>query len=167
MWENHIFNKCMINYQHFYGTATSLLLAVWSTHFCLNFNWQKGYQCYVPVFSFKIEVFFYRHNIYSLAFLSGFFFTGNIFPGYFQDIVWFCKIPGHFQDLENEFVIFQDAWEPRYSGAAPKQDKDSTYETLFSHQHILLMTKSWNPFHEGKRFNPKLSSMLMRSAALY
>jgi len=42
------------------------------------------------------------------------FFTGNIFSRTFLD---FFLNPGHFQDLENEFAIFQvlkDAWEPSY-----------------------------------------------------
>ena len=56
-------------------------------------------------FSSIIEVFFYRHTIYYV--LS---FSHTIFSP--QDISWFCKIQGHFQDLENEFCIFQDAWEP-------------------------------------------------------
>jgi len=55
----HIINQCMIDYWHFYGTASSiLLLAVWSTHFYFN------------------------------GFISQAIF--------FQDISWFCKIPGHF-----------------------------------------------------------------------
>jgi len=35
---------------------------------------------------------------------------------FFREIFRFCQIQGHFQDRENEFVIFQvfyDTWEPR------------------------------------------------------
>jgi len=39
------------------------------------------------------------------------FFTGNISIGTFPDLVKFTQ--GHFQELENEFQVFQDAWESR------------------------------------------------------
>jgi len=48
-----------------------------------------------------IKVFFYRHNIYSRLFCSKWiFFTGSTFSRTFpdsvkfQDISWFCQIPG-------------------------------------------------------------------------
>jgi len=64
--------------QNFQGIAfISLLLAVWSIHF------------YFWLFCSN---------------LKWIFFTSNII---FQGISWFCQIQGHFQHVENEFVIFQ------------------------------------------------------------
>jgi len=58
-----------------------------------------GYQEYVDLLAF---FFFFRYNIYSWAFCSKWIFLQAIcFP--FTDFIEF---------LENEFVIFQDAWEP-------------------------------------------------------
>ena len=56
--------------------------------------------------SSTIKVFFCRHNIYFQAFYSK--WIGFHRQYIFQDISWFCKIPGHGKWI----CYFQDAWEP-------------------------------------------------------
>ena len=80
MCEKHIICiQCMIDYWHFYGTASSSpLLAVWSTYFYLHFNWHWiSRLCTGTVFLLQSK-------------LSS---TGIIY------IHWlYCQIQGHFQD---------------------------------------------------------------------
>ena len=106
-----VFIQCMINYWHFDGTASSSSLNSSCLIDLLLFNFQLTSDIkiiYWYHFSSTIDVFFYRHNIYS----QDFFFLVDFFHGQFVSMT-FPIIQGHFQDLENEFVIFQDEWEPR------------------------------------------------------
>jgi len=97
-----IFIQCMIYYWHFYSTASSsALLAVWSTHFYLNFNWH-GVSRTVPLFLLHS-----KFSSTGITFIHRLFGSKWIFS---QAI--FCKIPGHCQHQINEFVVFQDGWEP-------------------------------------------------------
>ena len=93
-------------------TITLACLSLLSCH-CHVINWdfhKPNPAMYQYSFSSTIEVFFYRHNIYSQAFCSKWKFHRQY---YFHQISWLCRIQGHFQDLKNEFVIFQvfrDEW---------------------------------------------------------
>ena len=50
----------------FYGTTSSLpLLAVWSTHFYVIFNWHGLSRLCTCIHFLQQTVFFHRHNIYS------------------------------------------------------------------------------------------------------
>jgi len=103
----------MIDYWHFYGTVSSLhLLAVWSINFYLNF-WDGILKlCTSTLFLLQLKFSLQAWNLFTGFFILSEYFHRQYF---FRDISWFCKIPGHCQDLENEFVIFQvfqDVWEP-------------------------------------------------------
>jgi len=83
-----IFIQYMIDYWHFYGTASSPLLAVWSIHFYLYFNYHGiSRQC--------TSICFLLHSKFSstcLIFIQVDFFTGNIFSRTFPDFAKFNDI---------------------------------------------------------------------------
>ena len=83
--------------------------------------------CQIHQMLFKFELTWDIMTMYRYSFLlqlkfisTGIIFSHGIFCSKWisfhrqyllQDISWFRRIQRHFQDLENEFVVFQDVWE--------------------------------------------------------
>jgi len=120
-----IFIQCMIDYWYVWWYNLLLTPSSCPIHSRL----------FTFFISCTIEVFFYKHNIYSQDFL----FTGNIFfLGYFL-VLWNSRtLPG----LEHEFVIFQvfhDAWGPAGIRANNTINSDIKDQIYFAFQCWPLM----------------------------
>ena len=89
--------------------------------------------------------------LYGFIFVLRWFFQRQYF---FREISRFCQIQGHFQDLENEFVIFQvfwHMWEPRLF--------------VLSSSSLIFVCTSSKLSKASSTFNPNIT--ILRAQSLY